>query len=238
MSAETVPGFNPNDSLLPDPGANSAPIHIMKGGGLVFQNGGFTPMEEETLEKYQLGTGGLLEAEISADDKTAFLQQLKAFENGSLNLSTLKKDQWAILKVIQALLEKQRNLLRKNSELNVPDASAPEEINIPEEENETPNTPRQEENIPPADNANLSNSEETALQTSASTTQTGGANVEALFEIPVALGSNTEPEADTVLDTTVGDLNTKTIGKTRKRQAGGKAKLRPFAKAKTHGKRV
>lgn len=27
------PGFNANDSLLPDPGANSAPIHVMRGGG-------------------------------------------------------------------------------------------------------------------------------------------------------------------------------------------------------------
>jgi hypothetical protein len=233
------PGFNPNDSLLPDPGANSAPIHIMKGGGLVFQNGGFTPMEEETLEKYQLGTGGLLEAEISADDKTAFLQQLKAFENGSLNLSTLKKDQWAILKVIQALLEKQRNLLRKNSELNVPDASAPEEeFILPENESpeQQPNTPRPENNAPPANTDNLPDPGTAVSGTVLSSTQTGGVNVASLFEFPTS--SEPVPPVELETNSTVGVLNTKTIGKTRKRQAGGKPKLRSFAKAKTHGKRV
>lgn len=229
------PGFNPNDSLLPDPGANSAPIHIMKGGGLVFQNGGFTPMEEATLEKYQLGPGGLLETEISEEDKTAFLQQLKAFDNGSLNLSTLKKDQWAILKVIQALLEKQRKLLRHNSEFSAPEASAPEEeVALPEEE--TPNTPLPDENAPPANNENLPEPGNAASGSVVSGTQTGGASVDALFELPAVSAPVVEPEAKST--TAVGFLNTKTIGKTRKRQTGGKAKLRPFAKAKTHGKRV
>jgi hypothetical protein len=227
------PSFNPNDSLLPDPGANSAPIHIMKGGGLVFQNGGFTPMEEATLEKYQLGPGGLLETEISAEDKTAFLQQLKAFDNGSLNLSTLKKDQWAILKVIQALLEKQRKMLRHNSEFSSPEASAPEEeIIIPEED--TPITPRSD--VPPANDEGLPDPDDTESGSVVSDTQSGGVNISALFDTPVASAPMVKSEEKST--TTVGILNTKTIGKTRKLQTGGKAKLRPFAKAKTYGKRM
>lgn len=232
MSAGTVPGFNPNDSLLPDPGANSVPIHIMKGGGLVFQNGGFTPSEEETLEKYQLGPGGLLESEISPDIKTAFLKQIKSFENGSLNLSTLKKDQWAILEVIQGLLEKQRKLLKTNSEFNAP---VEEEIpDIQENESPTPNAPLP--NIPPANNGNLPNPGEASSGTVVSEPQTGGFNVASLFELPTPSEPVAPVEPET--NSSIGVLNTRSVGKTRKRQAGGKAKLRPFAKAKTYGKRA
>lgn len=230
------PGFNPNDSLLPDPGANSAPIHIMKGGGLVFQNGGFTPMEEETLEKYQMGPGGLLEAEISSDTKTAFLQQIKSFDNGSLNLSTLKKDQWAILQVIQALLEKQRKLLRTNSEFSAPEPSAPEdETDLPENESSVPNSPPPN-NAPPANNENLPDPGDAASGTVVSGTQTGGANVAALFESSTPSEPATDPVKPDV-SSSVGLLNTRSLGKTRKRQTGGKPKLRPFAKAKTAGKK-
>lgn len=210
------PGFNPNDSLLPDPGTNSAPIHIMKGGGLVFQSGGFTPMEEATLEKYQMGPGGILESEIPADVKTAFLQQLKSFDTGSLNLSTLKKDQWAILQVIQALLEKQRSLLSKNMTQPVYKSST--------------------STASSANTSSLPVQETKPSGQTSSQPQTGGADISDLFELPAITSEEKieETKTDTV---NLEVLNSKKSFQTRKRRGGGKPKLRAFAKAKTHGKR-
>jgi len=42
------PGFNANDTLLPDPGASSAPIHVMRGGGTYI------------LSVFEMGEGGRL----------------------------------------------------------------------------------------------------------------------------------------------------------------------------------
>jgi hypothetical protein len=214
------PGFNSNDSLLPDPGANSAPIHVMKGGGLVFQNGGFTPAEEAVLDKYQLGPGGILEEEIPSDVKTAFLQQIQSFENGSLNLSTLKKNQWAILQVIQTLLEKQRKVLRQNQGARNVQASA--------------------SSVPPPNTEGLPSANSTPSGQPVTPPQTGGFDFTSLFKLDSSSETTNVSAEPTVSNVTALNVSN-SYGATRKRRGGAHPKLRTFAKLhskKTKSKRA
>lgn len=94
------PGFNPNASVLPDPGASSAPMHVMRGGGM---KGG---SREELLRAYHLGPGQEL-AGFSEEDKNAFVQ---ALESGKCNwqVSSITNAKCApVVKVLKALLNKQ-----------------------------------------------------------------------------------------------------------------------------------
>lgn len=102
------PGFNPNASMLPDPGASSAPIHVMKGGGIGVQSGGFTPDEQKILKEYGLDTGGSIADEIDEPTKVAFVRQI---ESGVCGVNAgesvvLKKNCWAVVQVIRALIKK------------------------------------------------------------------------------------------------------------------------------------
>ncbi len=102
------PGFNPSASMLPDPGPSSAPIHVMKGGGIGVQSGGFTPDEQKILKEYGLDTGGSIADEVDEPTKVAFVRQIQSGVCG-VNAGesvVLKKDCWAVVQVIRALLKK------------------------------------------------------------------------------------------------------------------------------------
>jgi hypothetical protein len=96
------PGFDAGASMLPD--NPSAQIHVMRGGGASI--GGFTPEQTRTLSLYGLEAGGIIADEIDEPTKVAFLQQL---ESGACNTNSgdsaiLKKDCWAVVAVIRALI--------------------------------------------------------------------------------------------------------------------------------------
>lgn len=65
------PGFSANDSLLPDPGANSAPIHVMRGGGL---KGG-----ANIKRAFGMFPGGPLER-VPPHIQDAFVREVEAFK--------------------------------------------------------------------------------------------------------------------------------------------------------------
>lgn len=98
------PGFDPNATVLPDPGSSAAPMHVMRGGS----RGGFvySPEDEEMLSQYGLGPGGKIEEMIDAPTKAAFLEQIKSGKcaKGTGDLVILQKDCWAVVKVIRALI--------------------------------------------------------------------------------------------------------------------------------------
>lgn len=105
------PGFNPNASLLPDPGASAAPIQVMKGGGSSStQKGGagvFNDAEMAALAKYQLHSGGVIATQFNDEQKREFLNQIA--DKSRCRRTTgdsviLGKDCWAVVKVIRALL--------------------------------------------------------------------------------------------------------------------------------------
>lgn len=99
------PGFDPSATVLPDPGASTAPMHIMRGGA----RGGvmFSAEEEEILSQYGLAAGGIIADKIDAPTKAAFLTQIKsgACGKGTGDLVILQKDCWAVVKVIRALIQ-------------------------------------------------------------------------------------------------------------------------------------
>jgi hypothetical protein len=66
------PGFDPTASVLPDPGASSAPIHVMRGGGM---KGGD---RNSILRAYELGPGQKLDSEFSEQDKEKFVAALNS----------------------------------------------------------------------------------------------------------------------------------------------------------------
>jgi hypothetical protein len=103
------PGFNPNASLLPDPGPSAAPIQVMRGGGSssAQKGGAFNETEMAALAKYQLHTGGVIAEQFNDDEKRQFLNQIA--DKSRCRRTTgdsiiLNKDCWAVVKVIRALL--------------------------------------------------------------------------------------------------------------------------------------
>jgi len=103
------PGFNPENSLLPDV---KAPIHVMTGGGDQSQEPSkpYTKSELDTLEKY----GGL--EDVPDNVKRAFLIQeaTARCSNDTGDGSILLSDCWAVQSVIQHLIQKA--IKRSNSE--------------------------------------------------------------------------------------------------------------------------
>lgn len=91
------PGFNANDSLLPDPGANTAPIHVMRGGG---RGGG------RMKQAFGMFPGGPL-AHIPPNVQDGFEREVEAFkEPGG------KKSMVFINQVFRELNSAQKSYLR------------------------------------------------------------------------------------------------------------------------------
>ena len=109
-------GFNSQASMLPDPGAAAAPIHVMRGGGTAIQSGGVTAqfsMEEKNiLEQYGLDNENITQHIEEFDDefKRAFLRQIKSKECEQKGNSITKKDCWAVAAVIKANVKEQINI--------------------------------------------------------------------------------------------------------------------------------
>jgi hypothetical protein len=110
------PNFNANDSMLPDPGQNAAPIHVMRGGGVnpLLQNetneqsgggGGYTENETKILAQYGLDTGGPIYEAIDDKTKRKFLEQLDKCKIGTGSSIILHKNCSAVLAVIRALIK-------------------------------------------------------------------------------------------------------------------------------------
>lgn len=108
------PGFNASASMLPDPGASSAPIQVMRGGG---QRGGFGAQEIETLKKYGLFADGLIANEVDEETKRRFLEQLPRCSLGSGNATILSGNCSAVATVLRKLLLKQ---IRKANGQKIP----------------------------------------------------------------------------------------------------------------------
>jgi hypothetical protein len=94
------PGFNPNASLLPDPGASSAPIHVMRGGGQ--KGGAWTEAQLKVLTEYGLAPGQPLAEKVNDEVKTAFLEQLPLCDG--IDASIVDKKCWAVQQVVKAIL--------------------------------------------------------------------------------------------------------------------------------------
>ena len=119
-------GFNPNASLLPDPG--SIPIQTMKGGANITKApvevvGDFSPEELTELALYQLEPGGVIEHDIDSSTKKEFLKQIK--DKSRCRRTTgdsiiLGKDCWAIVKVTRALLKAKLNKTNSGAPLPAP----------------------------------------------------------------------------------------------------------------------
>lgn len=102
------PGFNETSSNLPDPGPSSAPIHVMRGGGMI---GGEDDLA--ILKEYGLVEGGLLENELSEEEKQDFLKQIKSGICKNANSTILNKDCAAVSKVTRLYIQKCMNSPRE-----------------------------------------------------------------------------------------------------------------------------
>lgn len=137
------PGFNPNASLLPDPGPSAAPIQVMKGGGKskAQKGGAFTAAEETQLALYQLhSNGGVIASEFNEDQKRMFLKQVadtSRCRRTAGDSIILGKDCDMVVKVIRALLN--AKIKRGNTQEPVP--SAPASPSVTTGEPEAPSTP-------------------------------------------------------------------------------------------------
>jgi hypothetical protein len=110
------PGFNANASLLPDPGAASAPIHIVQGGGAssnssnssnssVEANSEYTEEQQWILEKYGMGSRGPL-TNFPPQTKRAFLEQIDTACGHNAGESTILNSKcWAVMEVVRALIQ-------------------------------------------------------------------------------------------------------------------------------------
>jgi bifunctional DNA-binding transcriptional regulator/antitoxin component of YhaV-PrlF toxin-antitoxin module len=94
------PGFNETSSNLPDPGPSSAPIHVMRGGGV-----GGSSEDFEILKEYGLNEGGILEKELTEEEKQIFLKQIKNGVCEKANGILLKNDCSMVAKVTRLLIE-------------------------------------------------------------------------------------------------------------------------------------
>ena len=119
------PGFNPNASLLPDPGPSAAPIQVMRGGGPEGINSsastassGFTKQELEELTKYQLAPGGVIANDFDTSFKKEFLKQIadtSRCRRTTGDTIILGRDCESIVKVIRALLKAKVKTTNKNT---------------------------------------------------------------------------------------------------------------------------
>lgn len=105
------PGFNPNASVLPDPGAASAPIHVMRGGGLKGGN------RDSILSAYKLGPGQELADTLTEEEKGAFVTALSSGGCEWSTKSILNAKCAPVVKVLKALL---RENIRKINSLDIP----------------------------------------------------------------------------------------------------------------------
>jgi hypothetical protein len=121
-------GFNPNASLLPDPGS-SVPIETMRGGGSNITKapvevvGEFSPEELTELALYQLGPGGVIEHDIDFNVKKEFLKEIKdkaRCRRTTGDTIVLGKDCWAIVKVTRALLRAKVSKTNRSAPLPAP----------------------------------------------------------------------------------------------------------------------
>jgi hypothetical protein len=153
MSAQG--GFDPNASMLPDPGAAAAPIHVMRGGNrhakaatsantdttntnVEIDEELVNPENQRILTEYQLDSGGALEDVISDDVKTLFLTQINSglCKAGTGSAVISHKDCSAVLQVLRELYKLQ--IQRGNATLNtdddtldsLSDASAEDDVNL------------------------------------------------------------------------------------------------------------
>jgi hypothetical protein len=100
------PNFNSNESLLPDPGRDVAPIHVMKGGARPGEvKLSYTDEELEILKQYGLAKDGPIAEEIDELTKREFLKQLANCKVGTGDSVILSKNCSAVLAVINALIK-------------------------------------------------------------------------------------------------------------------------------------
>jgi peptidoglycan hydrolase CwlO-like protein len=135
-------GFDPNASMLPDPGAASAPIHVMRGGakggepqgentGSIRVEIGDDVIDRESqsiLAEYQLGPGGGLEDAFDQEFKELFVKQIKSglctAGTGSAVIS--HKDCSTVVQVLRELYKHQiqttnrRNISTQDREMEDP----------------------------------------------------------------------------------------------------------------------
>jgi hypothetical protein len=102
MSAPS--GFNEHASLLPDPGTNARPIHVMNGGGSSSDSN--SNENDEILKKYGMGKDGPIEDRIPPETRVEFIKQIKSgvCSANTGNSVILKKDCWAVLEVVRELI--------------------------------------------------------------------------------------------------------------------------------------
>jgi hypothetical protein len=93
----TPPGFNANDSLLPDPGANSVPIHVMRGGG---RGGG------SIKQAFGMFPGGPL-GNLPLEVQDGFVREVEAYKQPGAMIST-----YYIKQVIPLLNTQRKSYLR------------------------------------------------------------------------------------------------------------------------------
>jgi ubiquitin C-terminal hydrolase len=145
-------GFDPNASMLPDPGAAAAPIHVMRGGAKGGNPEGETASRaqveigddvvdqksQDILAKFQLGPGGSLEDVFSDEVKELFVQQVKSglCKAGTGSSVILHKDCSAVVQVLRELYK--LNIQRGNANKGMHILNKPHRANT---NSSTENTP-------------------------------------------------------------------------------------------------
>jgi hypothetical protein len=145
-------GFDPNASMLPDPGAAAAPIHVMRGGAKGGNPEGETASRaqveigddvvdqksQDILAKFQLGPGGSLEDAFSDEVKELFVQQVKSglCKAGTGSSVILHKDCSAVVQVLRELYK--LNIQRGNANKGMHIVNKPHRANT---NSSTENTP-------------------------------------------------------------------------------------------------
>ena len=94
------PGFDYKSSMLPDVGGA---IHVQGGGGM----SGGAGDDLKVLTEYGLQPGGIIADKIDEPTKAAFLEQLRSGACSDSGDSVIvKKNCWAVIAVIRALLKR------------------------------------------------------------------------------------------------------------------------------------
>lgn len=117
------PGFDPTASVLPDPGASSAPIHVMRGGGM--KGGDRTSI----LTAYKLGPGQELDKKFSEEEKDKFIAALSSGGCSWTTKSVLDAKCAPVVNVLKTLLK------QKIKSVNA--ATIPEDIKVSSESSES-----------------------------------------------------------------------------------------------------